>query len=390
MVARKIMNSIIGNTVKKGYRHIIHIMLSLMGVVLLGSCSADSADAPQQPNARSVHDLYISPYSQLYTDVTPVGSHRALPSGYVVYDELNPMMRIADTQIHCFLTHTRVVDFKGDFIYNGSSSWFSKVPLDEGDYYVYGYMPSSQNGTVTVLDPSNESVNYSQGAIITFDGMNAVSASDLCVIVGVLGAQDNVTPIDEMNMKLGNFKYNADTEGDYIYLLMNHLYSALQFHFIIDSNYRQLRRIKLTKMELQATTSATTTVKATLTPNDNGTSPLSVTQTEHAGTGQWVTIYEGAEQELDVITPLEFVAFAAPGANNKTFNLKTTYNVYDRNNNLIRKRTAENKLTLSFADTEKTTLAAGEKHTFNLTVNPTYLYVLSDPDLDNPTVTVSN
>ena len=26
----------------------------------------------------------------------------------------------------------------------------------------------------------------------------------------------------------------------------------------------------------------------------------------------------------------------------------------------------------------------------NLTVNPTYLYVLSEPDLDNPTITVEN
>jgi len=30
----------------------------------------------------------------------------------------------------------------------------------------------------------------------------------------------------------------------------------------------------------------------------------------------------------------------------------------------------------------------GWKYAVNLTINPTYLYMLSDPDLDNPTVVV--
>jgi hypothetical protein len=191
-------------------------------------------------------------------------------------------------------------------------------------------------------------------------------------------------------MKLGHFEYNAGNEGDHVYLLMNHLYAALQFSIKVNTDYNQLRTIKLTKLELQSTISATATVTATLTPNGDGTSPLSISQSLISGNSSWLTVYDGEEQVLDDITPLDLACFAAPGSDNKSFKMRTTYNVYDRKGNLIRKEsTAENTLTLKF-DSEKTALVAGEKYTFNLTVNPTYLYVLSDPDLDNPTVTVSN
>jgi hypothetical protein len=382
------MISIIGKAVKTKYRHIINIMFGLVGVVLLGGCAADSADASQQSVSRNQRDIYLSPYSQTYPDVTPVLSHRALPDNYVVYDELSPMMEIENTKIHCFITHSRNVDFQGDFIYNGSSSWFSKVPLDKDDYYVYGFMPSVEKASVTTLDPNDANSIYEQGAIITFNNMDAVTTSDLCVIVGVKGAEGNETAIANMDMKLGNFKYNADNEGDHIYLLMNHLYAALQFRMTIDSEYRQLRKIKLTKLELQSPNWEKVTVKATLTPNENGTLPLAINQTPTTGVGAWKTLYSGSEKELDPTTPQEFLAFVAPGVGNKTFKMRSTYNVYDRYDNLIGERTAENVLTLKFEE-NKEALAAGEKYTFNLTVNPTYLYVLSDPDLDNPTVVVN-
>ena len=88
---------------------------------------------------------------------------------------------------------------------------------------------------------------------------------------------------------------------------------------------------------------------------------------------------------------LHFMACVAPSATNTVYMLRTTYNVYDSKGNLIRKDCqAENKLTLSFEKHQgKTSLDVGEKYTFNLTVNPTYLYVLSDPDLDNPSLKVN-
>jgi hypothetical protein len=69
----------------------------------------------------------------------------------------------------------------------------------------------------------------------------------------------------------------------------------------------------------------------------------------------------------------------------KNFTLRTTFDVYDKEGNLTRKgAVAENKISLAAVD-----LAAGEVYTVNLTIRPTYLYVLSDPDLENPTITQS-
>ena len=71
-----------------------------------------------------------------------------------------------------------------------------------------------------------------------------------------------------------------------------------------------------------------------------------------------------------------------------------TYDVYDwdtsknANGNLIRKDcTATNTIPLSLID-RFTEAERGKKYTLNLAVKPTYLYVMSDPDLNNPTMSV--
>lgn len=78
-----------------------------------------------------------------------------------------------------------------------------------------------------------------------------------------------------------------------------------------------------------------------------------------------------------------FLGCFTPGSSSH-FLLRSTYDVYDKAGNKIRKDcTAENKLSLT------SDLSRGKMHTVNITVTPTYLYVLSDPDLDNPTVTIN-
>jgi hypothetical protein len=75
--------------------------------------------------------------------------------------------------------------------------------------------------------------------------------------------------------------------------------------------------------------------------------------------------------------------------------LKSVYDVYDKNptdehpeGNLIRKNCeAENKLNPRNMFNQPK-LERGKMYNINLMVNPTYLYVLSEPDLNNPTVEV--
>jgi len=64
--------------------------------------------------------------------------------------------------------------------------------------------------------------------------------------------------------------------------------------------------------------------------------------------------------------------------------LVSTYDVYDSQGNKIRKDcTATNQLPHLSAN-------RGQRVTFNLKVTPTYLYQLSEPDLDNPTIKVED
>ena len=64
---------------------------------------------------------------------------------------------------------------------------------------------------------------------------------------------------------------------------------------------------------------------------------------------------------------------------------KCTYDVYDKEGNKTRANcVAENKL-----PADQIVAGLNKRTTLTLMVNPTYLYVLSDPDLDNPTVVIN-
>lgn len=331
-------------------------------------------------------------FSPNFAEMPAESSRRALPNGYVVYDDLSPQIPIGSASIKCFLTKTDI-DFQGDITYGkvgDTYSWNSKLPLDEGDYYVYGFMPANEANKITLTN--RVGTDYSQGAVITIDGINTMSAYDICAIVGVKGSKSKL-PISEIDLRnqLGVFEYNAENDGDYVYLLIDHLYAALHLRMMINSTYNQLRTIKLTKLSLKSKVKKTAQVVATFTANSS--SPLSVnTTSSDNGEGAEVVIYDGEqkneEKELkeSETEMLDFLACTAALAENNQFVLKTKYNVYDKNGNLIRKG-CEAMNTLSLPT--NMTLNPGQKFVFNLTVNPTYLYVLSEPDLDNPVVTVT-
>ena len=74
--------------------------------------------------------------------------------------------------------------------------------------------------------------------------------------------------------------------------------------------------------------------------------------------------------------------------------MTVTYDIYDTNTeghpdgNLIRVNCeATNTIPLNLID-RFTEAERGKKYTLNLAVKPTYLYVMSDPDLNNPTMSV--
>ena len=105
-----------------------------------------------------------------------------------------------------------------------------------------------------------------------------------------------------------------------MYLLMDHLYASVKFSLIVSEEYAQLRTIKLKTMTLK-TDKASVDAQVTLTHNTNGTSPIT----------------------------------------------SVTYNT----------STGDNCAAEIFNDAE------GQRVQLNMKVDPTYLYVMSDKDLDN-------
>jgi hypothetical protein len=74
---------------------------------------------------------------------------------------------------------------------------------------------------------------------------------------------------------------------------------------------------------------------------------------------------------------------------NTYFKLRSTYDVFDKQENLIRQGChAENTIDLRQHFGNEINTMRGNRYSLTLTVQPTYLYMLSEPDLDDPTVTL--
>jgi hypothetical protein len=128
----------------------------------------------------------------------------------------------------------------------------------------------------------------------------------------------------------------------------------------------------------------------TLTANSEGNDPITNVQFTPYGTeteaGSVFTSETGHELNEGY---QEFTGHFMPQGVTDVI-LESIYDVYDKKGNLVRLGcTATNKLNLSMFS-QQTEALRGRRYTINLTINPTYLYVLSEPDLDDPTVEIDN
>lgn len=357
------------------------------------SCSDNSETTEQR-----VHELHVVLGSQQYEDVTPSTRTTTLPDGYEEYVHTTTLMPI--TQIQGYMTSAAAVASERDDIYvpclfshsatedeTPVHTWTSRVALEDGVYYFYGYMPKEEAGTSVSIAPYNG--DYAEGAVLTFTNLNAVTAKDVNIIAGVKG-YDTPLPTD-MSGRLGHFGYNPSTEGDKLYLLTEHLFSGIEFQIKVNSKYDELRTIKLKSFKLKAdkadnhtNPNPLKTVTATVTLKDGATSPtVEFSNPVYASDGNAAEMSEG-EGKLLTTEYQSFMAFMCPASGsvittNLNYVLETTYDVYDKKGNLVREnQTASNAIKLENA------LSAGTKREVKIEVNPTFLYVLSDADLDNP------
>ncbi len=380
-------------------------VLGVLGVFLLVGCSGENIVEPAvdpkpepepEPVSQQVTPLYLRGYVSNYREFD-AGTTRAFSfPGYVVPDEFMP--------IGAFFTKSSAVPEERKIVHNpidGQWSYTPPTPIATDDYQLYGYMPS--NAATVTITPNSD---YADGATLNFEGLNIVMSKDLCVLVGAKHATSYDKDTDtytfgDGNLNTGNFDCHMNNgEGlkNYLFLLFDHIYAAISFRFRVDEDYAKMRTIHLRKLQLTAYADNGYSVKRkkemnatiSLKKTTDGTSPIqSITLVDTPGSGviDKETFFND-DIELKADEWSDEVAYVP--YTRSYYELYSTYDVYDKKGNLIRQNCVAKNRINPFAILNLSDLERGKKYVLRLTVAPTYLYQLSDQDLDNPTVQISN
>lgn len=274
-----------------------------------------------------------------------------------------------------------------------ASGWDSNLNVkEESQYYIYGYMPASITATQAAPDGG-----YSNGINLTFNGLSPITTDDICIVVGVQRVKTTTSP----TVTEGNYGYlSGINTQNYVNLLMAHLFTGLEIRFKLDADYAKVRSIRLRECTLTYTYEnvdaevnirkgqgiGSPTIKTTGSSSEKTLKLLDVNDTENPD----------VEVVLDKTTTSNAVslkqAYCAPCLykDNTEITITSKYDVYDKSNNKIGStpRESVNKLNTTWPTSNPA--APGMKKTVTLTVKPTYLYILSDNDLDNPIITLSS
>lgn len=403
---------------------IVSVVMLLSAVVLTVGCSDDDATG-----RRDAVTVELAPYASGYTEKesVSVGTRAGDPSSpvwaprdYYLYEYLEGASGVyisnVNSAIGAFFTNGTSHNVRKFHYDRSRGKWLIDEPLEDAsdnNYYLYGIVPyNAADVTINPLDG-----DYSNGAVMIMNGLTSVMNQDPCIVVGAKHgskADDDTPPEPSVNpMRLGDFNCNfrvsssvEQNSPNYLFLLFDHLYAALRFRFRVDDKYAGLRSIRLKRLEMMAyqdqdcTRPAQKNVQTTVTLKANNTGESPIFSIQFTPTGEqmnendYALVYENQEGKLiptgnDYTDNLGFVPKM-----NSYFKLRSTYDVYDTNTkldskgNLIRNGcVAENKIDPTrLFQTES--LDRGNLYTLKLTIKPTYLYMLSEPDLDNPTVTV--
>ena len=300
-----------------------------------------------------------------------------------------------------------------------NTKWYMVEEVkNAGDYYLYGYMPYDA-GNVTIEPPT--SGNYKDGAVLTFRKMNAAMIQDPCIVTAAKDATRNEKPGESGKytytlgnglewLPAGDFKCNIkSSEANTLFFLFDHLYAALSMRFRIDETYNQLRDICIKRLELEsykdeACTELMPKLQAvvTLAANTTGASPIvgDIVFTDDPSGEKMDKVlifnnpnakWEDEGEKSDRLPSLDAqgnkiyvdkTGYIPKTGTDNFYKLTTTYDVYDTKGKLIRKdQSAVNVLNPKKLFNQPQ-LLRGNRYTLRMTIAPTFLYMMSDDDLE--------
>ncbi|MBR6827893.1 MAG: hypothetical protein IKM76_07035 [Prevotella sp.] len=431
-------------------------IIALMAAVLLAACSDDSnelvPDTPEQAEeekglamdlSASAPDFVNAAEPEEMARETLRGTSEAItrswtpPSGYFLYSEFNDdhgntyqnfaSNDLTRKSINVFFTRATgdeptpvapedpTYPRYANYPYHGRLSYKSSTEKWQlsirkvkpelvlaGDYYVYGFTPSAAADDAVIERLPEPDGDFKNGAKLTIKGLRT-AGYDACVIIGAKEGPD----IDHDNgLVAGDFKFDLKTGEsvkNYLYLLFDHLGSALSISIKVDGTYNTLRTIKLKQLALQTATNdgmvkEKVDAVVDLTANALGTNPITSLSINGGldptdpdpPVGDGATVYH-SDDGLTLTTDYQsLLSHFLPFAEVTKVVVTCTYDIYDKKGNLIRKDSkATNTVRLSDIIAYFPGVERGWKYGINMTVVPTYLYMLSEPDLENPRMVVN-
>ncbi len=315
---------------------------------------------------------------------------KALPSGYTVFSPgaTNPGkigMFMTQQPAGSEYTYTSIT---GTYAWSTTDlKWNSNVSVkyDKSDpggpsnkYYAYGFMPAGGSVGATIT-----SSDFSAGAVMTLTNVPPVSAQDLCIVTGVLTgvpidpeAKPLTYPsIESVNIKEGENLYVADTISNAIYLLLKHVYSKYSLKMGVDSAYNTMRTIKVTNMKLSADAPA---MNVDVTYAHGSAPTVSITALSSTASLESEILSSETALGKDATDLASFYCASLLDY----IQLSITFDVYDKGGTKLRSQCkTTNRIKVQ-------NLEAGKHYTVTATIKPTYLYQLSEEDLDRPTVVI--
>ena len=383
-----------------------HIWFILLAALLLAACSEESGQTvtpgPAPVDNGSKPDHAPTPEVQdvpLWLVAATRGSGEVYLDAADDYETYDPiqfflMSGAQETSIN--------QKREGLFTYDPNAAvpgWSSTIGIKDPKNCLYGFSPAT--AASCTISPAVGS-SYDGGAVLKMTNLNAASGNDLCVIVGVRHGSSKAAT-DETPER-GSFLFTMDAEN-YISLLLDHVFARIDFKIKLGSEYAKMRYIKIKKLELQSSYELSG-ITVTLKSGADAEVSYATSKIAENGSPSVGTIYdfsadtdpansEGKDITLDGTV---FPGFFAPDDASQIANslsLVCTYDVYAIdafNNNKIGTRVRENCVAVNSL-TSVPSLASmrrGKKTSLTLTVEPTYLYQLSEDELDNPSIRIGD
>ena len=274
---------------------------------------------------------------------------------------------------------------------NGAGKWTSNVYLAKQQYNVYGYMP--HNGEANSIQPDLGSETDPSTFAMKWTGQPTFATMPVLASVG--SARSTLGSVTD-----GSFAVDVDQVGqeEKINFRMNHLLAKLTLQFYLPKPYADKRKIKVTQVTLGGAQGVANRYDITCSYDASGalTTTYAPMQGAPATGNNYPYTAGNAADGLFLTTSKQLFGtyYFVPDAVNSSSNLMTltvTYNVYDQNGNPTREhQTATNaRIALHKVNTVAQATQVAHEYTANVKVVPSYLYVLSDRDMQNPYIVLN-